>query len=201
MLKKLIKISSAIIMITALFIVSSITVSAAAQMTPHGTARWASATATINTSNNSAKYQKIWNKAVKAWNRTGVFEFTLTSDSSAQINASTNTGLGGSFTGMTYITTGSDGYMQSVTSELNPQTLDVYDYSTSEKVNVAEHELGHAIGLLHNLNRASVMFAANRYYSIQKVDTQSVQQLYATQMDRVSMRNKKILFRDPVNVK
>lgn len=200
MIKKLITICGAIIMITALLIVSTITVSAA-EITPHGTARWESATATINTSNNSAKYQKIWNKAITAWNQTGIFEFVLTSYPNAQINTSTNTSLSGSYTGMTYITTGSDGYMQSVTSELNPQTLDAYDYSTAEKVNVAEHELGHALGLLHNPNRASVMFAANRYYSIQKVDTQSVQQLYATQMDQVSMRNKKIIFRDPVNVK
>lgn len=122
MIKKLITICGAIIMITALLIVSTITVSAA-EITPHGTARWESATATINTSNNSAKYQKIWNKAITAWNQTGIFEFVLTSDPNAQINTSTNTSLSGSYTGMTYITTGSDGYMQSVTSELNPPNV------------------------------------------------------------------------------
>lgn len=102
---------------------------------------------------------------------------------------------------MTYITTGSDGYIQHTESELNPQTLKVYRYSTSEMVNVAEHELGHSIGLLHNPNRASVMFAANRYYSIQAVDSKSVQQLYTTQADRIAISNKKIIFRDPVNIK
>ncbi|EHO54102.1 Matrixin [Lentilactobacillus kisonensis DSM 19906 = JCM 15041] len=179
----------------------SIKASAVAPITPHGTARFESATATIDTTNNSVRYQKIWDKAVQAWNQTGVFEFVPTTDSDAQVTTSTNSGLGGAYTGMTYITTGSDGYIQHTESELNPQTLKVYRYSTSEMVNVAEHELGHSIGLLHNPNRASVMFAANRYYSIQAVDSKSVQQLYTTQADRIAISNKKIIFRDPVNIK
>ncbi|GHP13438.1 peptidase M10 [Lentilactobacillus fungorum] len=204
MLKKWFKPFDTILLIAIILIlgVGTFTVSATpAPITPHGTARFQSATATINTSSNSVRYQKIWNQAIKAWNRTGVFEFVPTSDDSAQVITSTNSALGVNYTGMTYITTGSDGYISHTQSELNPQALAAYHYSTSEIVNVAEHELGHSIGLLHNPNRASVMFAANRYYSIQSVDTQSVQQLYATQPDRIGNVRRKIIFKDPIHVK
>lgn len=63
---------------------------------------------------------------------------------------------------------------------------------------VAEHELGHAIGLNHNPGKASVMYASNRSYSIQRVDIEGVNQLYAGSPAQTSlgMKSKQII--DPV---
>lgn len=169
--------------------------------TAYGTARFQTSTATINVSGGSSKYQKIWNQAITGWNQTGVFNFVLTSDNSAQITAFTNSALGNNYTGMTYITLGTDGYIKHVTVELNPRTLKNYHYSTSQISNVAEHELGHSLGLSHNPQRASVMYASNRYYRIQPVDIQNVQLLYATQSDSVPNTHKRIVIKDKVFLK
>lgn len=64
---------------------------------------------------------------------------------------------------------------------LNRAVLTAYGYSKSERVNVAEHELGHALGLAHNEpDSISVMNPANRSYSIQDCDVRGMNAIYST---------------------
>ncbi|MBV0931014.1 matrixin family metalloprotease [Lentilactobacillus sp. IMAU92037] len=173
-----------------------LSVSAAAPITPHGTARFPTATATINISHNSTQYKHIWERAVQAWNRTGAFTFVLTK-SKAMVTSTTDTKLSADYAGMAYIVVNKQGYLSYVDTEINPVTFKVFKYSTSEMVNVAEHELGHAIGLNHNSNRASVMYPTNRYYSIQRVDIEGVNRFYGAQSKMVKLPSRSGTFLDP----
>ncbi|GHP13439.1 hypothetical protein YK48G_08640 [Lentilactobacillus fungorum] len=170
---------------------------AAVPVTPHGTARFETNTATINITQNSAVNRRIWTQAIQAWNRTGAFNFIITT-TAADISAQADTKLGVNYTGMTFITINQQGYLDHVDAEINPQAFKVYRYSKFEMVNVAEHELGHSIGLNHNPNRASVMYAANRYYGIQAVDIAGVNQFYSSQADSIRIPDRSATFRDPV---
>ena len=175
---------------------STITVLAAAPITPHGTARFSSATATINISHNSTKYKRIWERAIQAWNRTGAFTFVMTK-SKAMVSAATDTKLGADYAGMACVTVNKQGYLSHVDIKINPVTFKIFKYSTNEMVNVAEHELGHAMGLNHNSNRASVMYPANRYYSVQRVDIEGVNRFYKSQANMVKLPDRTGIFMDP----
>ena len=64
--------------------------------------------------------------------------------------------------------------------KLNKDTLKKEHYTKKERINVAEHELGHALGLNHNLkNSKSVMNPANRCYSIKKTDIKGMNKIYS----------------------
>lgn len=99
---------------------------------------------------------------------------------------------------MTYLTTNSQNFITQAKCQINNQALRSFHYAKFEWINVAEHELGHAIGLNHNPGKASVMYVANRSYSIQKVDTDSVRQLYSLPSVRISTGSKGKRIADPI---
>lgn len=180
MIKKALIFSIYLAVLTALFTLLSLT-ALAAPMTPHGTARFETPTATVNITNNSRNYQTVWRDAIRAWNRTGAFSFVLSKQPDAQITAQSNPSIDASYTGFTVIHVNNQDVINQVTSTLNPTVMATFGYRPSQEVNVAEHELGHAMGLFHSPNKDSVMYAANRFVSIQPADVASVQNLYATQ--------------------
>lgn len=67
--------------------------------------------------------------------------------------------------------------MTHVVAKLNTHYLD--DYTMARKINTAEHELGHALGLDHVSNRVSVMQPQGSDYGIQQSDVSQLQALYA----------------------
>lgn len=178
-------------------IIFELPILAATPITPHGTARFQSNTATIDTAQSPARYRSIWLNAIQTWNRTGAFTFQPDNANDAQVTVKVSPSLGNAYTGMTYLTIDNQGYIDKVECDINNVTLRNFHYTRSEWVNVAEHELGHAIGLNHNPAKASVMYAANRVYSIQNVDVQSVKALYSEQPDRVSAGGHTVQFYDP----
>lgn len=155
----------------------------AAATTPFGAQRFAKDQATYVISTKSAYYRSIWRSAIDAWNATGAFKFKPSSTSKAQITlgiASKNESKAmGNDVGLTEFWA-RDNYFVSVTSRLNARLIKEYDYSRSDAIHVAEHELGHAMGLAHNPSKKSVMYYRNRAIGIQSVDISGVKRRYQT---------------------
>ncbi|HJE86867.1 MAG TPA: matrixin family metalloprotease [Levilactobacillus hammesii] len=164
-------------------------VALAAATTPFGPERFAQDHATYAITTKSAYYQRIWRSAVKAWNKTGAFDFKLAPAKSAQIKLSTASASQakqlGKDVGLTEYWARRD-YFVKISSELNPSLLHSYGYSRSDDLHVAEHELGHAMGLAHNPSKHSVMYYENRSVGIQQVDINGVKARYQTPAGQAS---------------
>lgn len=179
------------VMVTIGLFVSQIggAVALAASTTPFGPERFAQNHATYAITTKSAYYQKIWRSAVHAWNKTGVFTFKLASSKSAQIKLTTASANQaqhlGKDVGLTEYWAKRD-YLIKVSSELNPTLLHSYGYTRSDDLHVAEHELGHAMGLEHNPSKHSVMYYENRSVAIQPVDINGVKARYQTPAGQAS---------------
>lgn len=68
--------------------------------------------------------------------------------------------------------------MASAKSYIYRNVAKKFKYSKAERTNVAEHELGHALGLQHNVGKGSVMYYATRDRSVSKPDIRGLQQSY-----------------------
>jgi len=162
---------------------------AAAAMTPFGSQRFAHAHATYAITTKSAYYRSVWQAAINKWNDTGAFHFKLSSNKTAQIHLTTDTVKEehqmGDDVGVTdYWSRRS--VLVAVTCYLNPQLMSEFHYSKSDATHVAEHELGHAMGLNHNPSKASVMYFRNRSEGIHAVDIEGVKERYSTPVGEAS---------------
>lgn len=130
----------------------------------------------------SKNYKYIWKKAINGWKKAG-FKWEKASSSNTHLIALTQKqdkslkGLAG-IDHMRYNV--SNHLIVSNKVELNKTSLKKYKYTTKQKINVAEHELGHALGLKHNSKGSkSVMNPANRTYSISKPDIRGMKKAYS----------------------
>lgn len=125
-------------------------------------------------------YTSVWTKAIEDWNSTGVFRFTIVGrDAQIRVKPSIINGVGNNdYAGVAYVTHNASQIL-STEVRLNQPVLAAYRYTKTERIHVAEHELGHAIGLAHNPSKKSVMYEQNRSYGIQKVDVDAVRLLYS----------------------
>lgn len=134
------------------------------------------------------KLVAAYQNAIRAWNQTGCFNFQLTSNPNAPIklnekDLSSSAQDNGSYRSQELGITYNKFYAKNhglVGADVN---LDNSQELLSRPVNyitiVAEHELGHAIGLKHQPeNTKSVMVPVNAKYPIQPMDIQNVKQLY-----------------------
>ncbi|WP_143463543.1 matrixin family metalloprotease [Levilactobacillus enshiensis] len=156
---------------------------AAAGTTPFGPERFAHNHATYVITTKSAYYRQVWQSAINAWNKTGAFRFKLGTTQSAQITLKTASKTQavalGEDVGLTDYWSKND-LLLDVTATLNPTLLKSYGYSRADDIHVAEHELGHAMGLAHNPAEESVMYYRNRSVGIKQVDVNGVKLRYQT---------------------
>lgn len=145
-------------------------------------ARWKTNTASVYIAiKNDTKLRQAALDAISAWNQTGAFVFKLTNNQKhAQIVITTmnssDTQAAGQTSTQFYEKTN---FLYHAKVQLNQYYLENpdYNYSQTRITNTAEHELGHAIGLMHT-NKVSVMYPAGSYYTIQPRDIANVKKLY-----------------------
>lgn len=136
----------------------------------------------------SEGYANVWRNARDNWNNTGAFKWTETTNENSRTftsSVSMNTGEWANATGMTFsrviIDANNPAWQTGAKIYLNRYNLDLYDYTTAEKVNVATHEMGHGIGLAHNAtNNKSVMWYASRDQQIVADDINGVKAIYGS---------------------
>lgn len=150
--------------------------------------RWTKREATIFINMHNKVFQQAMEEGITAWNNTGAFKFKIVPNrQQADIIATTSNNSGDQAAGLTEMSVSTmSGYFTSSHIYLNKAYLlnPAYNYSHQRIVNTAEHELGHAIGLSHN-NAQSVMQPSGSFFSIQNIDIQSVNNLYAKKPSKV----------------
>ncbi|WP_137643037.1 matrixin family metalloprotease [Lactiplantibacillus modestisalitolerans] len=151
-----------------------------AAVTPFGRNRWPRARVTY-VIRGSAYDRRVFQTAIAAWNATGKFRFVAGSNANHQVTLMTSramTGLYYRLAGITFTTSPKAGYFSRARVLLLTRNLTKYHYSYWDQVHVAEHELGHVMGLNHSRAPLSVMRADNRYNGISHGDQTAVKLRY-----------------------
>ncbi|WP_311407390.1 matrixin family metalloprotease [Liquorilactobacillus uvarum] len=132
--------------------------------------------------NVSSDYRYVWEQALNNWNKFKVFKLVTTNNKAqADIiltteNESNTAQAGVTETRLLINPLTNKKVMTHAVAKLNLYYLN--SYSTARKINTAEHELGHAMGLDHVTDHASVMQPQGSDYSIQQSDVDRLKELY-----------------------
>ncbi|VDG23114.1 matrixin family metalloprotease [Lactiplantibacillus mudanjiangensis] len=161
---------------------------ATATTTPIAPWRYSTTTANYRDKSTSAYYQDVWRQATKNWQKKG-FKWKAVKGNSKTVltSYSDNSAQGVVYIGMKQTKYTASGRIISNKVMVNRASFKRFNYNKAERVKVAEHELGHALGLAHNNpGSVSVMNPANRSHSIKNVDVKGLNLRYRTPYKTVS---------------
>lgn len=133
----------------------------------------------INISRSDPNYYVVL-AAMQAWNNTGTFTFKqMQNPAKANIRVTSNNYGATTWGGLTEMPNVPQGYRYGSSIYLN----DYFMHNTSPQIGlaIAEHELGHAIGLMHDDSQPSDMNSAinvDQAYLIQPCDIAAVKAIY-----------------------
>ena len=145
--------------------------------TPNHTWRYSKRSAWYQDRSKSKYYRQIWNRANAIWSRKG-FNWKRTTKK-VKTTVTTVASSNQYWVGLTWTRNPSGHYITRNKIELNRTLLSKMRYTKSQRVNVAKHEFGHALGLAHNTaSSISVMNPANRYHSVRGCGIAGMKRLY-----------------------
>lgn len=154
--------------------------------TPANKFRYRTNKASYYNKSTSSYYRAVWTSARKAWNGSKTFKWSTTKNKKSRsftTSVNRNTGVWTNATGMAYngLAINSQGIQTGAGMYLNRTVLKKYKYTKKQRVNVAIHEMGHALGLAHNNGGSvSAMNPANRVYALRSCDLRGTKRVYAT---------------------
>ncbi|RRK09172.1 peptidase M10 [Lactiplantibacillus garii] len=159
--------------------------------------RYSKQTANYQDLSTSTYYKEVWKTATKAWTKKG-FVWTKAKKSKTTLS-SYDGGTNNNLAGVAYINHDKQtGHIFWAKVRINRAAFKKYGYTKAQRVNVAEHELGHTLGLAHNkAGSTSVMNPSNRYFGIQKCDVKGMIARYRSSIAFDTVPNTKL--NDPAN--
>lgn len=178
------------IALTFLMGMSAIPVLARKSVTPSNGYRYLSPSATYVIDKQPKFYRSVWESAISAWKKAG-FDWQQSGRSKTHLRAVTmkqhnkkhrkRFRLTKNTAGMCIYAHTADSSRLMVSAEvvLNKDAIRLHHLTKKQCINVAEHELGHALGLTHNKSKKSVMYYYNQGYSIQKADIAGMRKIYS----------------------
>jgi len=173
---------ASLVSVGALMMTAQPSQAATASTTPIAPWRYGKAVAKYRDKSTSPYYQSIWKQATKNWQKRGFKWQPVKGSSKTTLTSySDNSARGVVYIGMKQTTYTASGHIIKNKVMLNRASFKRFKYNKAERIKVAEHELGHALGLAHNNpGSVSVMNPANRDHSIKAVDVNGMQLRYRT---------------------
>lgn len=184
MLKKKLAVPASALALLGIFVTGSNNAEAATKsITPSLAYRYKQNNAYYYDLSTSDYYKDVWNTATAAWKKNGFTWKKAANHSKTTVSSySDDTSSGLKYAGYAQVSYDlKTGKIISSKVRLNRAVFKKYGYTKAEQINVAEHELGHALGLDHNSSGSvSVMNPANRSYSIKSCDVKGMEKIYST---------------------
>lgn len=150
--------------------------------TPTGGYSFPNTNITYYIKSSSTTYRSIWEEAVAGWNQNGELHLTQVSDPhQAQMLFTTRADSpdgNSKYTGLTWPIQSDPETVLYSESRIYRNVLNNGGYSYQDKIAVAEHEIGHALGLALSQYKSSVEYLYVTDQHISSPDWASIQTLY-----------------------